>query len=131
MSDVMRIMRNMTGKKHQLLLYRICLMRHAETLCRLYICTPNLVWVISGIIILDDRGRPGFIVIDCQRQFQCNCLQGKFQIFLQGLHITCNYGFTLVYVIVCSSHLSGVSIMTVVSYDRECVLVFTSLAECF
>lgn len=127
----MRIMQNMTGKKHQLLLYQICLMRHVEALCSVYIRTPSLVWVISGIIILDDRGRSGFIVIDCQRQFQCNCLQGKLQIFLQGVHITCNYRFTSVYVIVCSSHLSGVIIMTVISYDRECVSVFTSRGECF
>lgn len=127
----MRIMQNMTGKKHQLLLYRICLMRHVEALCRVYIRTPNLVLVISGIINLDDRGRLGFIVIDCQRQFQCNCLQEKLQIFLQGVHIACNCRFTLVCVIVCSALLSCVSIMTVISYDRECVSVFTSHTECF
>lgn len=86
MSDVMRIMRNMTGKKHQLVLYRICLTRHVEALRRVNIRTPNLVWVISGIIILDDGGRPGFNVVDCQRQFQCIWLQGKLQIFLQ-VHI--------------------------------------------
>lgn len=108
----MRIMRNMTGKKQQLVLYHIRLMRHIEVL-----------------FMVNDGGRPNFNVTVCRRQFQCDCFQGRLQIFLPGVYIACNYRFRLICVIVYSCHLSGVSIMRVMSYGRECVSIYTSHTE--